>query len=305
MILENYLLAITAGFLSSEHERIEGLLTYFRPIVAMDELVKSGAVSITGSSIDGIPLTFDKWIARLRAKGIRKVRVGMQPSSGHRLPAHMRAGLVGGRASLIDVQTDSGSFIYALDTVLRTRHFRERLQDGTEWVLGENEEQWQRYQFRELPAQAESGFFSGHRPALKDRFEAVLTEAYDFSVRTSSPFADTFRLALLLSAKSSSALEVELDNTALRKEFSASGLSEGGLSLLDTVFPIIGAFAQFDWGASRIYALAAVAVADVFGCLGSWNDQSFDARDHEIFKEVSARLFAHFNNYFSSLLSVP
>ena len=48
----------------------------------------------------------------------------------------------------------------------------------------------------------------------------------------------------------------------------------------------------------------AVSLADVFGGMGSWNDQWFDGPDQEVFEEVSAALFRSLNRYFESLVSV-
>jgi hypothetical protein len=140
--------------------------------------------------------------------------------------------------------------------------------------------------------------------AAKAELEAVLADAYDFSVRTEAPFALTFRLALFLSEKSDSASALVKQESDFVTELREAGFAEAETDLLEAAAFYATAFSQFGWSPRKVFALAAIAVADVFGAMGSWTDLGFEGADAYAYEAISVRLFAVLNRCFSTQLSV-
>lgn len=126
----------------------------------------------------------------------------------------------------------------------------------------------------------------------KQRFLSALTAIGNFARRVDSPFARQFDFARHLA--------VQPDSTSLA--LLRAGDSAWSTQLWERAEQVVALFAPFGRGAACELGLPAVAIADVFGAMGSWNDQSFEGADGVSFHAVSAELFGALNDYFSALV---
>jgi hypothetical protein len=124
---------------------------------------------------------------------------------------------------------------------------------------------------------------------------AALEAIEAFAAKVDSPFTVNFRLAQTLSAHTGSC--GPSDRQALSKMMAAHAPEQ------ETLGALMDLFADFGWDADRVCGLAAVSAADVFGAMGSWNDQSFDGELDAEFEALSSRLFTAMNDYFACLLT--
>lgn len=187
------------------------------------------------------------------------------------------------------------------ETERRRVYFRIRMQHDLGWQLARNPEPWLAYTFFRRPEEVD--LCAPPRLAVaKLEFEAALTATEHFARRVESSFADSFRLALLLSQDTSLDETRGIDTVALRGKLAKQFPSED-TSWIDALFLIVDGFSQFNWEAGKVRALAAISAADVFGAMGSWNDQSFEGEEDAVFEELSRRLYDAMNSYFSALLS--
>lgn len=200
---------------------------------------------------------------------------------------------------------ESLSDVFGPDKVQRTRlHYRWKLQLDTGWRLVENEDRWQTYLFECLPKYSRAAIFPTKVSESRDEFESALIQAEKFALEAASPYAECFRFAIFLSKKSHSVAS-GINTATIAAELTAMNFSEDWISQFDSTFKLIDAFSQFGWSDAKLYSLAAISASDVFGAMGSWNDQSFEEPLATTFETVSARLFSAINRHFGALLSYP
>jgi hypothetical protein len=177
----------------------------------------------------------------------------------------------------------------------RRLHFRGRLQHDLGWWICEVDQPKMFYVLDRVECADAINPAPPLRRARRD-FIAALCAIRDFARRIDSPFLDAFEFALQLAAHAEG--DGEPDLAALRR-------SDPDRSAADwqTVDRFTELFAPFGWGANRLLGLAAMSAADVFGAMGSWNDQGFEGDDDVVFRSVSAQLFSALNRYFDATIS--
>lgn len=180
------------------------------------------------------------------------------------------------------------------DEQRRRLYFRHRLQHDLGWRVRRVANPSRFYVIDRIDA--EVAFDTMPIAESSRAFVAALQAIKDFASRVDSPFVVSFDLALRLVAQAEG--HEVLDLTALRERHASQG-AEQWESVERSIAPLMA----FGWDAERLLGLAAVSAADVFGAMGSWNDQGFSGDDATRFHAVSSELFAALNRYFESLLA--
>lgn len=190
---------------------------------------------------------------------------------------------------------DALSEVFGPDEEDRRRlHFRHRLQNDLGWWSRANDHPSMLFVLDQIDRVA--SFDAMPLGEARRAFVTALQAVSAFARRVQSPFVTAFDLALLLAAHAEG--ETEPDLTALQRSLS-DRFGESWESVALSVAP----FRCFGWGADRLLGLAAISAADVFGGMGSWNDQGFTDGDEARFHAVSEALFTALNRYFESILS--
>lgn len=187
--------------------------------------------------------------------------------------------------------------------------YRGRLQHDMGWYLKRHPAPWRMFVFDEESSEASAADDAADDAAnmveagQQQRFEAALEAIEAFALQAQSPFAAQFRLAKRLAVQARA--HAPFDRAAFERICASNPMPEHGADA-----GLVDLFAAFGWGNRRVFGLAAVAAADVFGAMGSWNDQSMD-EDESIdddeeaqFEAVSSQLFGAMNAYLASLLTV-
>lgn len=181
----------------------------------------------------------------------------------------------------------------------RRLSFRARLQHDMGWYLKSHPAPWLMFVFDEdgdnVEARDEAAAIINVEH--QQRFEAALEAIGAFAVKVQSPFAVHFQLAKSLAAEARA--DAPFDRVGYERICASHNVPDylTGTELVDL-------FAAFGWHSRRVLGLAAVSAADVFGAMGSWNDQPFDGDDATQFEAVSSQLFCAMNGYLASLLTV-
>jgi len=185
------------------------------------------------------------------------------------------------------------------DEQRRRLSFRGRLQHDMGWYLKMHPKPWCMFVFDEDDGTDVAGNEATTivKVDLQHQFEAALEAIGAFAVNVQSPFAAHFQLAKSLAAQAR--MEAPFNRVEFEKILISNNVPD---YLADT--ELVDLFAAFGWRTRRVFGLAAVAAADVFGEMGSWNDQSFDGEDAAQFDAVSSQLFCTMNGYLASLLTV-
>lgn len=183
----------------------------------------------------------------------------------------------------------------------RRLSFRGRLQHDMGWYLKSHPTPWRMFVFDEDECEASANDEAAAATIIEvnhqQRFEAALEAIGAFAVKVQSPFAVHFQLAQSLAVEART--EAPFDRAAFERICVSNNVpdSVAGGELVDL-------YAAFRWGTRRVFGLAAIAAADVFGAMGTWNDQSFDGEEATRFETVSSQLFCAMNNHLAALLNV-
>jgi hypothetical protein len=79
---------------------------------------------------------------------------------------------------------------------------------------------------------------------------------------------------------------------ALQQALKSAGFSERAGEVFGRKVYVVSDFEPFQPSEEKLRGVLACTVADVFGGMGSWNDQPFDTpEDQERYAQVSGRLF--------------
>ncbi|WP_434391313.1 hypothetical protein [Melittangium boletus] len=165
-------------------------------------------------------------------------------------------------------------------------------------LLQEEEEGYQVLRFQELEQVPPERLTPVPSPgAEREAFVIALREAQAFAQKEQSPFAEAFKLARFvletdawrLSDERLSDERVEV----LRAAVVAAGFSDHASEILGRKLRLLTHFEQFHPAEDTLRGLLACALADVFGGMGSWNDQYFETPEAQAtYEQVSARLHA-------------
>lgn len=191
---------------------------------------------------------------------------------------------------------DELSDVFGPDEISRRRlHFRDRLQRNFGWSLAQASVFWQMYVFEKLDIAL--SLPNTTLTQRKQEFDSALASIERFAGDVESEFQPAFQLAISLSKHA----DIEKSVDGLRIKHLLPALQG---TWADSVQDLIDVFVDFGWSPNRVLGLAAISAADVFGAMGSWNDQSFEGEIGVQFELRSARLFTAMNEYFASLLTI-
>lgn len=133
-----------------------------------------------------------------------------------------------------------------------------------------------------------------------------LKEAEDFAQRKGSLFVEAFRLArVVLEGTGFQLRETTPERlSAVREVFRGAELGERAWEAFERRLALLTLFQVFPSSEERLRGLVACSVADVFGGMGSWNDEFFESdEDQAWYERVTQRLFRALREYFVTVVN--
>ena len=158
---------------------------------------------------------------------------------------------------------------------LRRIRARERTEE-TSWYLAPSPERWSGFTWRMAPEAVFEPASPGDLAAARTAFRDALQAARTFATELDSPFEERLRRA-------------------------AEFLGEGAATALDE--PTLATLVELGAPPALARDFHALELADVFGGMGSWNDQPVEASQSARYEEVSARLFSAWARFRGALLA--
>jgi hypothetical protein len=160
---------------------------------------------------------------------------------------------------------------------------------------------WEYYQFMQIES-----IQHAQQPSVTDTQEKVIEALEDiraFAAVIQSPYEEAFRLSLfVLTTPLPAGLYNEEHIHLLIEKLQAAGFSERAVENFRNASWIGGLLKSLQWNDTRIQNMLAINVADVFGGMGSWNDQYVE-HEQDKYLTVSAALFEALRKHLASLLS--
>ncbi len=180
--------------------------------------------------------------------------------------------------------------------------------EKSEWFLSANNEPWEVNLLQPVYPEENPASTVTYIESKKDFQEAIAPIAA-FATEKQSNFAEAFALAnYLVSEKvpAGSFDEAHKERIIQALKTEPIPFSERAIENFSNVFYYSEELLLMNWEASRIYALFAVSLADVFGGMGSWNDEYHASEeDNNKHQQLSSALYSALRNYFVSLISFP
>lgn len=146
----------------------------------------------------------------------------------------------------------------------------------------------------------------GHPPDNgKAAFINALTTIAEFAKKIESPYAEAFRLSLFFMTTKFPESNFDADNkNFIVSQIQNHSFSEQAVSVFNNKVYNLEEFHKMGFSEDGVYSLCAIDIADVFGGMGSWNDESVsDPNDYETYQKISAELYKTMKNYFVNILS--
>lgn len=138
---------------------------------------------------------------------------------------------------------------------------------------------------------------------IKENFEKALQDIAVFAEKIDSPFAEAFRFAAWFIDRKIPAGDFDAEHIeAIKKSLELDGFTERALGVFQNNASYLEDWHKMHFSTPMIYNLFAIKCADVFGGMGSWNDQYLE-NDQGEFDQVSAQAFSSMKNYFVAILS--
>lgn len=162
------------------------------------------------------------------------------------------------------------------------------------WSLQPNTQPWEYYAFRKLEVDNTTHVDSDE---VQSKFISSLKEIQAFATEIQSPYEGAFSLALFIlnDLKSFEQAQVE-------KQLKEANFSEQASNAMLNQLWVADQFGKLGFSEKQIKGLMALSVADVFGGMGSWNDQYVE-NDYEHYQAVSANMFEAMKDYFTVVIS--
>jgi hypothetical protein len=168
------------------------------------------------------------------------------------------------------------------------------------WYLESNHHPWEAYFLSEISLISD---VKNQNSDAKITFLSALNRITTFARKIESPFAEAFALAtFLLSTKFPSGTFDEGHGQEIQKTLKAKDFSEQAALHFQNVIQYAPDMLVLGFPDMKIRSLLAISIADVFGGMGSWNDQIIE-HDHETYQSVSAELFEALKQFFAETLS--
>lgn len=172
------------------------------------------------------------------------------------------------------------------------------------WYLKPNEENWTMYFFELLSTEQDVALSTFENDGVAN-FIAALAQTEAFATKIQSSFVEAFRLAHFF-------MTAELPNGNFDAEHKAAiialltktGFSERALEVVNNKAFYLEEFHKMGFERNKVYHLFAIDIADVFGGMGSWNDEYItNDADYEAHNRLSAQLYAALKQLFIATLS--
>ncbi|MGB3949098.1 MAG: hypothetical protein WBM13_14020 [Bacteroidia bacterium] len=172
------------------------------------------------------------------------------------------------------------------------------------WYLKPNEDNWTMYYFDLLSTEHEI-LLSEVETNTRANFIKALTEIEVFATRIQSSFAEAFRLAhFFMTAELPLGNFDEEHTTTIATLLIEKGFSERALEVFKKKSFYLVEFDKMAFSSHKVFSLFAIGIADVFGGMGSWNDEYIpENEDYEYYQRVSAQLYAALKQLFIATLS--
>lgn len=133
-----------------------------------------------------------------------------------------------------------------------------------------------------------------------------LKKIINFTQRVKSRFVEFFSMALFI-LESEEVLNdntKEVDEELIKATLKNAGFSDTIIQFSITDFHLLTDLRNFSWPMNKLRGILAIGIADVFGGMGSWNDQYFeDEKDKVEYNDLSGQLYRSMKNYFQVLLN--
>ena len=113
----DYIITLSKGILEAPEENVQALLDYFSAIFELNEIQKTGKVSLAAGLDNGSDVCFADWIKTLRTEKIKKCVVRSMAHESERLPAHIAAAFAGTQEYLFEVLTEKSTHCYIIKSV--------------------------------------------------------------------------------------------------------------------------------------------------------------------------------------------
>jgi hypothetical protein len=165
------------------------------------------------------------------------------------------------------------------------------------WSLEPIKQPWEYYAFQEIAYGIEVQSLGIEQ--AQSAFSKALEEIKVFAAEIQSPYEEAFSLALFIITGVK-----DFSSEELIAQVKSSGFSERAIEVLNGRVWIADQFRELGLKSEKVRGLLAISIADVFGGMGSWNDQ-YGESDQERYQTVSANMFQALKNYFAAIISSP
>jgi hypothetical protein len=114
----DYLLALTSGFLSVPEEKINEAVTFVNPDIELTAPAKPGAISLGGRYDENKRSGFVEWIKYLREEKIQGIKIFYISDDIAILPSHIASAFAGGEEFVLEITTLKKRRSFTLQTIL-------------------------------------------------------------------------------------------------------------------------------------------------------------------------------------------
>jgi hypothetical protein len=116
----DYLLALTSGFLSASEEKINESLAFVSQDIELEEPGKYGSVSLGGRLVQNKRSGFVEWMRKLRKEKIQRVKIYFAGKDAADFPAHMASAFAGSEEFILEVTTLKKRRAFTFQAILST-----------------------------------------------------------------------------------------------------------------------------------------------------------------------------------------
>jgi hypothetical protein len=172
------------------------------------------------------------------------------------------------------------------------------------WFLQPNSEPWEMYFFELLPDDVKLEKSSDLNKAKAD-FSKRLKELMDFSIQVGLDFSEALLMGTyFLNDKIPKGNFDENHLKVLIKDLKKNGFSAKVQENLSDLIAIGKNMKMLNWEDTKIHALFALSISDVFDGMESWDDIYFeDYEENENYRKLSSSFFSSHKKYFAAVLS--
>lgn len=170
------------------------------------------------------------------------------------------------------------------------------------WYVKQNNNNWHNYFFERITI-SPTKTTSNSKNDKKEAFIQALTDIKQFAAKIESPYEEAFSLALLFTSNELPEGQFDKEHIqAITAFITNKGFSERAQSVFTDKAYYLEDFWKMGYTKEAVFHLFAINTADVFGGMGSWNDEPVSAENSETYHNVSATLFSAMKTYFISIL---